>query len=200
MLRSTATLYHGVEVRSNSASAMPAGLLDHAAGRFDSAVGRPPVANGAKIPSHHRRRVRPSHLTCYMHEQPGNPDAVGYLDLHLASCLRLRHWAFRPSAGRAHQWSCNPHQLRTATYRVRGHRGEGSPSTWRRQPTPVDAGSEGWSGAWGQPGRPGSARTRPGSPGYGRRRPTGNRWGWAPRQPNPPFCGTTDSVQKGTDQ
>ena len=41
-----------------------------------------------------------------------------------------------------------PHRLRMDPCRVWGHRGEGSPSAWKRQPTPVDAISECWSGAW----------------------------------------------------
>ena len=39
-----------------------------------------------------------------------------------------------------------PHRLRMDPCRVWGHRGEGSPSAWKRQPTPVDAISECWSG------------------------------------------------------
>ena len=35
------------------------------------------MANGAKIPSRPRRRVRPSRLTCHTHEQPGTPTPLG---------------------------------------------------------------------------------------------------------------------------
>jgi len=131
----------------NCPSVEPAGLLDHAVDRFGSAVGRPTGGEWSQDPLPPPPQGATEPLDLSHARTTRHPDTAGYLDPHMAGCLRLRHWAFRPCAGRAHQWSCRPHQLRTATYRVRGHRGEGSPSTWKRQPTPVDAVSECWSGA-----------------------------------------------------
>jgi hypothetical protein len=132
----------------NSASVEPAGHLDHAVDRFGSAVGRPTGGEWSQDPLPPPPQGATEPLDLSHARTTRHPDTAGYLDPHMAGCLRLRHWAFRPCAGRAHQWSCRPHQLRTPTYRVRGHRGEGSPSTWKRQPTPVDAVSECWSGAF----------------------------------------------------
>ena len=157
---------------------MPAGLLDHAVGRFDSAVGRPPVANGAKIPSRRRRRVRPSHLTCHMHEQPATPTPLGTSICTWPAVFACGTGPFGQAraahiSGLATPTNCGRRRSGCAATVAGAPRrpGGANPPRWMpdRKAGQVRV---------GRPGEPGSARTRPGSPGCGRRRPTGNRWGW----------------------